>query len=52
MRERHQIAPDAFVGVRIWWVPQAVRGSGHMYKYALAYVVVGDCVLRYDNEAC
>ena len=28
-----------------------MRGSGHEYKYALAYVVEGDCVLRYDNEA-
>lgn len=51
LRERHQIAPDAFVELRVWRVPQAVRGSRHEFKYALAYVLSGSCVLRYDNEA-
>lgn len=51
LHERHQLRPDAFVEVRIWRVPQPVPGSGHDYKYALAYVVAGCCVLRYDNEA-
>jgi Family of unknown function (DUF6516) len=32
-------------------VPRPVPGSGHDLKYALAYVVSGTCVLRYDNEA-
>jgi hypothetical protein len=32
-------------------VPQAVRGSGHRFKYRLALVAEGECVLRYDNEA-
>ncbi len=27
-----------------------MRGSSHSYKYRLAYVVQGRCVLRYDNE--
>ena len=26
-------------------------GSAHAYKYRLAYVVNGVCVLRYDNES-
>lgn len=51
LRERHLIGPSAFVDLRIWRVPQAVRGSRHECKYALAYVVAGRCVLRYDNEA-
>ena len=51
LRERHQIADDAFVELRIWRVPRSVRGSEHEYKYALAYVMKGICVLRYDNEA-
>ncbi len=51
LHERHQLKPDAFVELRIWRVPQAVQGSRHTYKYALAYVVAGRCVLRYDNEA-
>ena len=28
----------------------APHGSPHGYKYRLAYVVRGECVLRYDNE--
>ncbi len=51
LHERHQIADDVFVDLRIWRVPSRVRGSAHDYKYSLAYVVAGVCVLRYDNEA-
>ena len=35
----------------IWQVPQPVTGSGHGYKYSLAYIAGERCVLRYDNEA-
>lgn len=49
--ERHQLASDAFVDLRIWRVPNPVRGSAHEFKYALAYVVAEECVMRYDNEA-
>lgn len=49
--ERHQLRVDAFVALRVWEVPQPVRGSAHWYKYSLAYVVAETCVLRYDNEA-
>ena len=34
-----------------WRLPQALPGSVHPFKYRLAYVVEGVCVLRYDNEA-
>ena len=51
LNERHQLGPTAFVELRIRRVPQSVRGSSHDLKYALAYVVDGVCVLRYDNEA-
>ena len=30
--------------------PQPVQGSSHAFKYRLAFVVNGICVLRYDNE--
>lgn len=50
LHERHQIASDAFAELRIWRVPELVRGSRHEYKYALAYIVAEECVLRYDNE--
>lgn len=49
--ERHQVGPSAFAELRIWRVPRPVRGSTHEFRYALAYVVEGGCVLRYDNEA-
>jgi len=49
--ERHQLAANAFVELRVWRVPSPVPGSGHDLKYALAYVVEGVCVVRYDNEA-
>ena len=29
---------------------QPVPSSSHAFKYRLAYVVAGECVLRYDNE--
>lgn len=51
LRERHQLSEDAFVELRVWRVPSPIRGSAHHYKYFLAYIVAGECVLRYDNEA-
>jgi hypothetical protein len=49
--ERHPF-PDgySFAQIRVWKVPEPVRGSSHTYKYSLAFVVHGQCVLRYDNE--
>lgn len=51
LHERYQLADEAFAEIRIWRVSTPVRGSDHAYKYSLAYVVAGECVLRYDNEA-
>ena len=51
LRERHQIGDGCFVELKVWRVPRPVRGSAHRYKYSLAYVVRGECVVRYDNEA-
>ncbi len=51
MNERHVLDERSFVEIVIWRVPGLVRGSGHEYKYRLAFVVDGVCVLRYDNEA-
>ena len=48
---RLDVADDAFAELVLWQVSQPVRGSAHCYKYRLAYVVNGVCVLRYDNEA-
>lgn len=51
MDERLAIAANAFAETVIWRVPEPMRGSTHRYRYRLAYVVDGECVLRYDNEA-
>lgn len=43
-------ARNAFAELILWRVPTPVTGSTHEYKYRLAYVVDGLCVVRYDNE--
>ena len=49
--ERFILSEDAFVEFVVWRLPQPARGSTHQYKYRLALVERGVCVLRYDNEA-
>lgn len=44
-------AENAFAELVLWQLPKPLPGSGHGYKYRLAYVVDGECVIRYDNEA-
>ena len=41
---------SAFAELVLWRLPRPVEGSAHAFKYRLAYVVRGECVLRYDNE--
>jgi len=50
-RRRIVYAEDAFAELVLWQLPQPLAGSQHAFKYRLAYVVNGECVLRYDNEA-
>lgn len=50
MRER-RLLEIGFIEVVVWKLPQPSGGSAHRFKYRLAYVVDGKCVLRYDNEA-
>ena len=49
-QERHILTEDAFVEVVVWRVPRPIKGSAHRFKYRLALVVAGECVLSYDNE--
>jgi len=51
VKERLSQGDNGFVELVLWRVPQPVPGSLHLFKYRLAYVVEGECVLRYDNEA-
>lgn len=50
-RERHVLSETAFAEFVIWRVPLNLIGSAHPFKYRLAYIVDGTCVLRFDNEA-
>ena len=50
IQRRVVLAEDAFAEIVIWSVPEPVPPVGHLFKYRLAYVVRGVCVLRYDNE--
>ncbi len=51
LRERFDLADDAFVEIVIWSLPRRLPGSLHHFKYRLALMSAGNCVLRYDNEA-
>jgi hypothetical protein len=51
MNERHLLDERSFVEIVIWRVPASVLASEHEFKYRLAFVVDGVCVLRYDNES-
>lgn len=48
--ERQVLTEDAFVEIVVWRLPRPARGSAHRFKYRLALVASGTCVLRYDNE--
>lgn len=50
IRTRIIYSESAFAELALWRLPKAVEGSPHRYKYRLAFVVRGECVLRYDNE--
>jgi hypothetical protein len=51
MRQRVIVSDHAFSEMVIWDVPEPLEGSLHSFKYRLAFVVDGECALRYDNEA-
>ncbi len=49
-RDKVKLHVNSFIEIVIWEVTPPVVGSLHGYKYSMAYVVDGVCVLRYDNE--
>jgi hypothetical protein len=51
VRRRVAVAENAFADLVVWQVSRPLPGSVHNFKYRLAFVVKGVCVLRYDNEA-
>lgn len=51
LREVWRLDEQAAVEIVIWRLPKPLAGSPHGFKYRLAYIERGRCVLRYDNEA-
>lgn len=51
VRTRIVFGETSFADLALWELPRPLPGSRHRFKYRLAYVVDGRCVLRYDNEA-
>jgi hypothetical protein len=51
IKRRVVVSENAFADIVVWQVSKPVLGSRHLFKYRLAFVVRGECVLRYDNEA-
>jgi hypothetical protein len=50
LNERYILAENAFVEMVVWKLAAPLSTSHHSYKYRLALVVSGNCVVRYDNE--
>lgn len=50
LRTRIALPEAAFAELVLWRAPAPVAGSVHQFKYRLAYVVDGACVVRCDNE--
>lgn len=51
VRNRIAYSDTVFAEIVVWHLAHPVPGSDHLYKYRLAYVVDGECLLRFDNEA-
>lgn len=50
LHERKELEQGSFVELVLWKLPKRTTERPHGYKYRLAYVRGGKCVLCYDNE--
>src|SRR5947209_6488471 len=50
VRTRIAYSETAFAKLVLWQIPNPLTGRKHRFKYRLAYVVHGLCLLRSDNE--
>lgn len=50
LNTRRRIGESSFFEAVVWELPSPVPGSRHLFKYRLALVINGECVMRYDNE--
>lgn len=49
--QRKEVRDDGtIVEIVVWQLPEPLPPCEHRYKYRLAYVENGRCVVRYDNE--
>ena len=46
IKERLSQTENSFVELVLWRLPSSVASSDHVFKYRLAFVVDGVCVLR------
>lgn len=51
VRTRIVYTESAFAELALWELAKALPGATHVYKYRLAFVVEGKCLIRYDNES-
>jgi hypothetical protein len=51
LAQRFALDESSFVELVVWRLKTPVEACAHEFKYRLAYVVAGACVVRYDNEA-
>ena len=49
-KSRRVVNDTTFFEIVLWHLPEPVPGSQYPFKYRLALVVNGECILRYDNE--
>lgn len=47
---KKRIADNLVKEIKVWRLPEPLAGSAHIYKYSLALIADGTCILRYDNE--
>jgi hypothetical protein len=51
LKRRVILADTVFAELILWQLPRILPGSRHSFKYRLALISAGICVMRYDNEA-
>jgi len=51
VRSRIVYSASVFAELILWELPRAQPGTTHSYKYRLAFVVNGRCLIRDDNES-
>lgn len=50
LRRRIVMSETEFAELVLWRLPEPVPPCRHSFKYRLAFITNGICVIRYDNE--